>query len=286
MADAMNTHAPSRRGFLGGAALLASAGLPAASFAATSTPGDIKLGVASYSFRKKSAEEAVAGCKALGVRYLNVKNDFHLKYGSSPEQISAFKKLLDDNGITLVGTGNTTMRKPDEADIRAKFEFNKAMGSPMMVIAPSLESLPVIEKMVKEYNIPVAIHNHGPEDKDFFPSPYDVLKAVKNMDPRVGLCMDIGHSTRAGADIVKAAKDAGPRLLDMHTKDLKDGKDAKSQVAVGDGILPIAALFRQLEKQGYKGYVNLEYEIEADNPMPGMQKSFSYMRGVAAGLKA
>jgi len=284
----MKNFATSRRGFLGGAAALAAtAGMsPLPSLAAPSDAGDLKLGVASYSFRKKSLAEAIAGCKALNVKYINIKNDFHLPYNSSDEKIAEFKKMLDEAGLTLVGTGNTTVRKPDDADIKAKFEFNKKMGSPLMVIAPSLDSLPVIEKYVKEYNIPVAIHNHGPEDKGYFPSPYDVLKAVNKMDPRMGLCMDIGHTTRAGDDIVKVAKDAGPRLLDLHTKDLGNKTQRDSQVAVGDGILPIAALFRQLEKQGYKGYVNLEYEINADDPLPGMQKSFSYMRGVLAGLKA
>lgn len=283
----MTTVSTSRRGFLGSAALLAGAASPSASFAAPApaSAGNLRLGVASYSFRKKSLAEAIQGCKALGVRYINIKNDFHLPYNSSPDKVAEFKKMLDDAGITLVGTGNTTLAKNDEADMRSKFEFNKAMGSPLMVIAPTMETLPTIEKFVKEYNIPVAIHNHGPEDKHF-PSPYDVLKAVKNMDARMGLCMDIGHSVRAKADIVQAAKDAGPRLLDLHTKDLKDMTNRDSQVAVGDGVLPIAALFRQLDKQGYKGYINHEYEINADDPLPGMQKGFAYMRGVIAGLHA
>jgi sugar phosphate isomerase/epimerase len=104
------------------------------------------------------------------------------------------------------------------------------------------------------------------------------------MDPRVGLCMDIGHTVRTGTDPVRAAADAGPRLLDMHAKDLRDLKDKESQCVVGEGRIPIAALFGQLEKMRYSGFVNLEYEIEPDNPLPGMKQSFSYMRGVIAGL--
>ncbi|MEP6540373.1 MAG: sugar phosphate isomerase/epimerase, partial [Bryobacteraceae bacterium] len=129
-----------------------------------------------------------------------------------------------------------------------------------------------------------AIHNHGPEDKHF-PSPESVLSAVKNMDPRMGLCMDIGHSVRAGSDIIAAAKEAGPRLHDMHVKDLKNLSDKDSQVPVGDGVIPIVALFKQLKKMNYKGGVMLEYEVQADAPLPGMQKSFAYMRGVLDGLK-
>jgi sugar phosphate isomerase/epimerase len=106
------------------------------------------------------------------------------------------------------------------------------------------------------------------------------------MDPRMGLCIDIGHTVRTGTDVVRAIADAGPRLLDMHAKDLRDLRDASSQCIVGQGAMPIAAIFRQLEAIEYRGYVNLEYEIDADNPLPGMQQSFAYMRGVLAGLGA
>jgi sugar phosphate isomerase/epimerase len=104
------------------------------------------------------------------------------------------------------------------------------------------------------------------------------------MDPRCGLCMDIGHTSRTGVDIVEWVRKAGPRLLDMHVKDLKDRMNKDSQVPVGDGVLPIPAIFAELKKMNYQGGVMLEYEIEGDNPVPGMQKSFSYMRGVLAGM--
>ena len=100
----------------------------------------------------------------------------------------------------------------------------------------------------------------------------------------MGLCMDIGHTVRTGTDPVRAAADAGSRLLDMHAKDLRDLKVKESQCIVGEGRMPIAALFRQLEKKRYPGYVNLEYEIDADDPLPGMKQSMAHMRGVLAGL--
>ncbi len=167
---------------------------------------------------------------------------------------------------------------------KSKFEYAKRAGFPLIVCAPTEETLPKLEKYVKEYNIKIAVHNHGPEDKHF-PTPQSVLKAVKGMDPRCGLCMDIGHTSRTGVDIVESIKEAGPRLLDMHTKDLADPKVRESQVAVGDGKLPIARIFEQLIKIKYNGCVNLEYEIQDDAPMPGMIKSFAYMRGVLAGLQ-
>ena len=138
---------------------------------------------------------------------------------------------------------------------------------------------------MREYNIKIAVHNHGPEDKHF-PTPQSVLAVVKNMDPRCGLCIDIGHTSRTGVDLVESIAEAGPRLLDMHAKDLADPKVKESQVPVGDGKLPIPQIFLQLIKMKYSGCVNLEYEVQADNPLPGMQKSFSYMRGVLAGIEA
>jgi sugar phosphate isomerase/epimerase len=244
---------------------------------------DIKLGIASYSFRKFSRTQAIQMAKELGTPYLNVK-DFHLKLDSSREEIDAAKKEFADAGITLVGCGNVSFAKDDETDIKSKFEYAKRAGFPLIVCAPTAETLPKLEKYVKEYDIKIAVHNHGPEDKNF-PTPQSVLKAVKGMDPRCGLCMDIGHTSRTGADIVESIREAGPRLLDMHTKDLGDPMKRESQVAVGDGKLPIPRIFEQLVKMKYKGCVNLEYEIQDDAPMPGMIKSFAYMRGVLAGLQ-
>ncbi len=264
-----------------GAALLPG-GLAAQDFKIANA--DIKLGVASYSFRNFSREQAIQMTKELGTPYLNIK-DFHLKMDSTPAQIEAAKKEFADAGITLVGCGNVSFQKDDEADIRSKFEYAKLAGFPLIVCAPTPVTLPKLEKFVEEYNIKIAVHNHGPEDKNF-PTPQSVLAAVKNMDPRCGLCMDIGHTSRTGADIVESIAQAGPRLLDMHTKDLGNKMEKDSQVAVGEGVLPIGRIFEELIAINYKGSVNLEYEINADNPMPGMKLSFAYMRGVLSGLAA
>ena len=137
---------------------------------------------------------------------------------------------------------------------------------------------------MKEYNIKIAVHNHGPEDKNF-PTPQSVLKAVKDLDPRCGLCMDVGHTSRTGVNIVQSMAEAGPRLLDMHIKDLADPMAKDSQVPVGDGKLPIREIFAQLAKMKYNGSVNLEYEIQENDPLPGMKKSFAYMRSILGGMQ-
>ena len=244
---------------------------------------NFKLGIASYSFRKFDRAHAISMTKQLGTPYLNVK-DFHLKLDSTPEQIQAAKKEFEDAGIILVGCGNVSFAKDDENDMRQKFEYAKRAGFPLIVCAPTAVTLPKLEKFVKEYDIKIAVHNHGPEDKNF-PTPQSVLKIVKDLDPRCGLCIDVGHTSRTGVDIIESIAEAGPRMLDMHVKDLADPKAKDSQSDVGDGKLPIPGIFLQLIKMKYSGCVNLEYEIHESDPMPGMQKSFSYMHGVLAGIQ-
>ncbi len=171
-----------------------------------------------------------------------------------------------------------------DADVRSKFEYCKRAGIAVIVAGdPALQTLPRIEKFVKEYDIRFAIHNHGPEDK-LWHSPLDVLKAVKSMDPRMGCCIDVGHTVRAGTDVVQAIHEAGPRLFNVHMKDLTNFQDKESQVAVGDGIMPVPKIFEALIAISYQGFVDLEYEINPNDPMPGVISSFAYMRGVQAGL--
>jgi sugar phosphate isomerase/epimerase len=147
----------------------------------------------------------------------------------------------------------------------------------------SPQTLPRIERFVKEYDIRIAIHNHGPEDK-LWASPFGVLKAVKDMDSRIGCCIDVGHAARAGVDVVETIHAVGPRLFNVHVKDLADPMEKESQVAVGDGVLPIRKMFEALIAIKYRGYVDLEYEVHPDDPMPGAISSFAYMRGVLNGM--
>jgi len=242
----------------------------------------IKLGVASYSLRNFPRDKAIEMTKSLGVRYINFKS-MHLPYDASPAEIALARQQLAAAGLELVGGGMITFETDTDDGVRKYFDYAKAAGMPVMVSTCKASVLPRVEKFAKQYDIKIAIHNHGPEDPDF-PSPYDVLKAVKGMDPRIGLCIDVGHTVRTGTDVVRAVADAGARLHDMHIKDLRDLKAKESQCIVGEGVIPIPAIFRRLTALRYSGYVNLEYEIDADDPLPGMKQSFAYMRGVLAGL--
>ena len=250
----------------------------------TAKDNEVKLGVASYSLRNFSRAQAIQMTKALGTRFINLKS-VHLPYDASPAEITAARREVEAAGLEIVGGGMITFETDTDEGVRKYFDYAKTAGMPLIVGTCKPTVLSRIEKFVKQYDIKLAIHNHGPEDPDF-PSPYDALKAVQGMDPRMGLCIDIGHTVRTGTDVVRSVADAGPRLLDMHAKDLRDLKVAESQCIVGEGKMPIAEIFRQLLAMGYSGYVNLEYEIEPDDPMPGMRQSFAFMRGVLAALAA
>lgn len=275
----------SRRAFFGTVASVAA--LPALTGAATPAAAPppasttLKLGVASYSMRKFTLEQTLEMARALGVTHMTFK-DVHIPRTDPPEATRALRAKIEAAGITIMGGGTITMQN-DPAQIRKDFIYAKNAGMPLIYASPDPAALDAIESMVKEYDVKLVIHNHGPEDK-WWPAPKDAYAAVKSRDKRMGLCIDIGHTIRTGTDPAQACVDCQDRLYDMHVKDLKVKTDKDSQVEVGRGVLDFPGLFRTLLKIGYQGQVGLEYEIKADDPLPGMQESLAYMRGVLAAL--
>jgi sugar phosphate isomerase/epimerase len=221
--------------------------------------------------------------KQLNVLDLNAKDVKDHLPADTQQEMAALSDYAAAS-IKLHAAGTIYFPKDEDADIRSKFEYCKRAGIGVIVAGdPAPETLPRIEKFVKEYGIRFAIHNHGPEDK-LWHSPLDVLKAVQSMDPRIGCCVDVGHTARAGTDVVEAIRAAGPRLFNVHMKDLTDFHSKESQVAVGEGIMPVRKIFEALMAMKYEGYVDLEYEIHADDPMPGVSNSFAFMRKTMAAL--
>ncbi len=251
---------------------------------AQAAPSGFKLGVASYSLRKFSRTQAIQMVKQLNTPYINIK-EYHLPLRSTPDEIGAARKEFQEAGLIVLGGGNIPFQLDDDADIRHKFEYAKLAGMPILVCAPTAQTLPKLERFVKEYDIKIAIHNHGRTDKHF-PTPQSALKFVNSMDPRCGLCVDVGHTAETGVDVVDSIREAGSRLLDVHIKDTSDLADASKQTPVGEGKMPVAAIFRQLTQMNYQGGVMLEYEVDENDPLPGMATSFAYMRGVLAGMRA
>ena len=280
----------SRRDFVRSSALAAAAfAVPNDAFAlaqerppseATST---IRLGLASYTFRNFSRVQLISFMKQLNLSAVNLKDVKDHLPSATPEETAALADYVAA-GIKLHAAGTIYFDKDEDADIRNKFEYCKRAGISVVVAGdPAPATLPRIEKFVREYDIRFAIHNHGPEDK-LWHSPLDVLKAVKGLDPRIGCCIDVGHTVRAGTDVVQAIHEAGPRLFNIHMKDLTNFQDKESQVAVCEGSMPVPKIFQALAAIGYKGFVDLEYEIQPDDPVPGVSSSFAYMHGVLAGL--
>jgi len=279
----------SRRNFVRSSALVTSAVVSKDAYAliqdrpSAGEASAIRLGVASYTFRNFSRAQMIGFLKQLNVFALNLKDVKDHLPSDMQQELSA----LADYAAAVMkphAAGTIYFEKDEDADIRGKFEYCKRAGIAVIVAGdPAPQTLPRIEKFVREYDIRFAIHNHGPEDK-LWHSPLDVLKAVKSMDPRIGCCIDVGHTVRAGTDVVQAIHEAGPRLFNVHMKDLTNFQDKESQVAVGDGAMPVAKIFEALTAIRYKGFVDLEYEINENDPMPGVMSSLAYMRGVQAGL--
>lgn len=275
----------SRRTLLRNTALTAAGAPLLRALAEPAAKERVKLGLCSYTFRNFSRAQLIGFMRTLQVSDLNAKNaKDHL-----PVDPAAESQALADYaaaGIRLHAAGAIYFQKATDDDIRAQFDYLQRAHIPVMVAGdPSPATLPRIEQFVKQYDIRLAIHNHGPEDK-LWPSPLDILKDIQHMDPRIGCCIDVGHTVRAGTDVVEAIHAVGPRLFNMHMKDLTDFQNKDSQVAVGDGKIPIPAIFQALRQIRYPGFVDLEYEVHPDDPMPGVTRSFAYMRRILTGMAA
>jgi sugar phosphate isomerase/epimerase len=280
----------SRRNFIRSSSVAAAASAVPRVYGASTRPllaevdSGIRLGLASYTFRNFSRAQMIAFMKQLNISALNAKDvKDHLPMDASEE--AAALRDYDAAGIKLHAAGVISFNKDDDADMQMKFEYAKRAGLGVIVAGdPTAQTLPRVEKFARQYDMRIAIHNHGPEDK-LWHSPLDVLNAVKDMDPRMGCCIDVGHTVRAGTDVVDAIRKAGPRLFNVHMKDLTRFDDKESQVAVGEGRMPVRKIFETLLATKYAGFVDLEYEVHADDPMPGVIASFAYMRGVSAGMQ-
>jgi sugar phosphate isomerase/epimerase len=282
------TRSLSRRGFLAaGPAAVTVAGLaPRAIAQQPGSAGDpwlgLKIGIATYTFSRLPLDSAIAGVVRVGINYASIK-DAHLPLKSTADQRREVAKRFRDAGITPLSCGVVTMND-SEADIRNVFEYARDAGVPTIVCSPRPASLPTLDRMVKEFNIRLAIHNHGPEDKTW-PSPMDAWRAVQPFDERIGLCIDVGHTARTGLDPTKAIRDCAARLYDLHIKDIASKEGKSRPVEVGRGVLDIRAMLRALLDIGYGYHVGLEYEKDLNDPIPGAAESIGYIRGTLAGMR-
>ena len=248
---------------------------------APETAESFRLGMAGWSFHKFNLDKTLETLQRADVKYLCIK-DFHLPLNSTDEEIQAFHKKLAESDVTGYGVGPIYMKTKEEVD-RA-FDYAKRVGVKLIVGVPNYELLPYVSDKVAEYDMQYAIHLHGP-DIALYPDADDVWENVKDLDPRMGMCLDIGHDRRNGKDPIADLEKYQSRVFDIHLKDVTDATKLGYSVEVGRGILDIPGFVKMLRKVKYTGVVSLEHERNMDNPFMGIAESIGYFRGVVIATK-
>lgn len=239
-----------------------------------------RLAMASYTLRKFPLDAALEMTRRVGLKHIAFK-DFHLAMNSSPQEIRAVAEKTKTFGLNLYGCGVVYMKS--EAEVNQAFEYAKTAGMKIIIGVPNPELLPLTEKKVREYNIPVAIHNHGPGDK-MYPTATVIIDKIRNLDKRIGLCLDIGHTQRMGIDPSDDALKYADRLLDIHIKDVNAAEAKGGTVEIGRGIINIPKFIRTLAGIDYKGMIAFEYEKDESDPMAGLAESVGYVRAAIDSL--
>ncbi|MFC1724991.1 sugar phosphate isomerase/epimerase family protein [candidate division KSB1 bacterium] len=236
----------------------------------------LDLGMASYTFREFNLDDTIKMTTRLGLKKIAFKS-FHLPLDSSKEEIKAVASKVRDAGLDLYGAGVIYMKNEDE--VNNAFEYVKTAGMRVMIGVPNHELLEMVEKKVREYDIYLAIHNHGPGDK-IYPSPESAYEKIKGMDKRMGLCLDIGHTKRMDIDPSECAEKFADRLHDVHIKDVSAAAKEGGTVEIGRGVIDIPKFLRTLLKINYSGAVSFEFEKDGKDPLPGVAESVGYVKGV------
>lgn len=241
-----------------------------------------KVAMAGYTFRHFDIDETLKMMQEVEVNYLCIK-DFHLPLNSTDEQITEFKEKLAAANVEGYAVGPIYMKSEEEVD--NAFDYAKRVGVKLIVGVPNHELLPYIDKKVKEYDFKYAIHLHGPDMPDKYPNATDIYNHVKDLDPRIGMCLDIGHNMRDGHDPVADLKKYKDRVFDVHMKNTTAATKAGRSSEIGRGIVDIPAFVKMLRKVKYSGACSLEYEKNMKDPRSGIGQSIGYFRGVIDATK-
>ena len=235
-----------------------------------------KIGMAGYSFVKLDLDKMLETMQALDIHYLCVK-DFQLPFNSTDEKIITFHKKLALKGVKCYAVGPIYMKTQEEVD--SAFVYAKRVGVKMIVGVPNLELLPYIDKKVKEYDFKYAIHLHGP-DLELYPDADDAWQHTKDLDHRMGICLDIGHNLRNGKDPIDALRKYHTRIFDIHIKDVTVASKEGKSIEIGRGIIDYPAFVTALREVNYKGVCSLEHERNMSNPFMGIAESIGYFRAI------
>jgi inosose dehydratase len=236
------------------------------------------LGMASYTFREFSLERTIEMTKRLALERIVLKS-MHLPLESPEIEVASAAGRVRAAGLDLYGCGVVYMTTVDE--VEQAFQYARAAGMRMIIGVANPELLGQVEKKARETDIRLAIHNHGPEDK-LYPTPGSAYEKIKNRDPRLGLCIDVGHTIRAGVEPSEAVQKYADRLLDIHIKDVTAASKDGQTVEMGRGVIEIPRFIRTLFEINYKGTLAFEFEKDGSDPLPGVAESVGYLRGVLA----
>ena len=240
--------------------------------------GDLRMGMQSYTYRNFSFEDAMKKIGDLGLHHVELFSG-HVNHAEmTPEKLKHVKMVLKDNGLQCDAYGVNGFSR-DEKAARAIFEFGNELGMRSLSADPTKNSFDMLDKLVEEYKIPIAIHNHGP--KHHWGKPEVILEAIKDHHPLIGVCADTGHFLRSDIDPVKAIKILKGRVFGLHVKDFVC---EHREVVAGDGKLDLKALFKVCKKQKFDGTCSIEFENNPKDPTVGVQKGLDNIKAAVASL--
>ncbi len=242
------------------------------------TGTSFSLGIAGFTFARHDVDKSIEMMKRVGVNNLSIK-DFHLPYKSTQEQINEILGKFKSAGLNIYGVGVVYMTTKEFVD--QAFEYARMAGVKTMICAPNYDLLPYVNEKVKSADIKLAIHNHGPDNK-LFPNATDIWNNIKDLDPKIGICIDIGHTVRDGADPVQDIMRYGTRIYDVHIKDVDKASKEGKTIEMGRGIIDIPGVVAALRKIKFTGSCSLEFEKDMNDPLAGIAESIGYWKGVTA----
>jgi len=237
----------------------------------------LRVGVATYSLRALKVEDAIEAITRVDLKFASLK-DAHLRLEAPQSWRKAVARKFKEAKITLASCGVINMEN-DDAKLKSYFDYAKDINVPVIVCSPSVDALPALDKLVKQYDVKLAIHNHGPTDNKY-PSPYDAMKLAEKYDPRIGLCIDVGHTAKTGKDPAQAIRDLRERLYDVHLKDVQNPQQRGPEVELGRGNLDVKEILQALRDIKFAYHVGIEHEKDPKDPVPGLAESVGYAKGV------
>ena len=242
----------------------------------------LPIGVQSFSLRNYNVVDAIRHIQGMGLHFVEFYSK-HLNPNATAAQLAENRQLLQRAKVTLSAHGVNRFSKDNEAN-RKVFEFARRAGVRNITANPTPDSFDSLDKLVAEYNIRIAIHNHGPGA--LYDSIDSVKKAVAGHHKLIGACVDTGHFIRSKEDPVKAVHELGPRVFGIHMKDEEKQEKKSHNVVIGSGHLDVLGLFKALKKVSFPadGSLSLEYEANPSNPIDDMKQCLAVAREAIAKL--